>query len=113
MEAGRQNRMRAGVQMPAKVEILDMIEEGNRVAVRWQVTATARNGNPYEGRVLQSIALRTGASPRIGALLHRHFGRGAIRRTQCLVLTNARRRAYFSAAAGRSTGGGISSFMRG
>ena len=49
MEAGRQNRMRAGVQMPAKVEILDMIEEGNRVAVRWQVTATARNGNPYEG----------------------------------------------------------------
>ena len=49
MEAGRQNRMRAGVQMPAKVEILDMIEEGNRVAVRWQVTATAGNGNPYEG----------------------------------------------------------------
>ena len=49
MEAGHQNRMQAGVQMPAKVEILDMIEEGNRVAVRWQVTATARNGNPYEG----------------------------------------------------------------
>ena len=49
MEAGRQNRMRAGVQTPAKVEILDMIEQGDRVAVRWQVTATARNGNPYEG----------------------------------------------------------------
>ena len=35
--------------MPANVEILDVIEEGNRVAVRWEVTATARNGNPYEG----------------------------------------------------------------
>ena len=48
MEAGRQNRMRAGVQTPVKVEILDMIQEGDRVAVRWQVTATADN-NPYEG----------------------------------------------------------------
>jgi len=46
-EAGRQ--MRAGLKTPLKVEILDMIEEGNRVAVRWQVTATARDGNPYEG----------------------------------------------------------------
>ena len=49
MEAGRQNRMPAGVQTPAKVEILDMIQESDRVAVRWQVTATAHNGNPYEG----------------------------------------------------------------
>jgi ketosteroid isomerase-like protein len=49
MEAGRQNRMRAGVQTPVKVEILDMIEEGDRVAVRWQVTATAPNRNPYQG----------------------------------------------------------------
>src|SRR6202007_1527562 len=49
MQAGRQNRMRAGVQTPAKVEILDMIEQGDRVAVRWQVTATADNRNPYEG----------------------------------------------------------------
>jgi hypothetical protein len=57
MEAGRQNRMRAGVQSPAKVEILDMIQEGDRVAVRWQVTATAHDGDPYEGS-LQSIALR-------------------------------------------------------
>ena len=47
MEAGRQNRMRAGIRTPAKVEILDMIEEGDRVAVRWQVTP--RNDNPYEG----------------------------------------------------------------
>jgi ketosteroid isomerase-like protein len=49
MEAGRQNRVRAGVQTPAKVEILDMIEEDDRVAVRWQVTATTYNGSPYEG----------------------------------------------------------------
>ena len=74
MEAGRQNRMRAGVQTPAKIEILDMIEEGDRVAVRWQVTATAHNGNPYEGSCVASIALRTDASPRIGASLPRHFG---------------------------------------
>ena len=74
MEAGRQNRMRAGVQTPAKVEILDMIQQGDRVAVRWQVTATAHNGDPYEGRVSQSIALRTDVSPRIGASLLRHFG---------------------------------------
>jgi hypothetical protein len=47
MEAGRQNRMRAAVQTPAKVEALDMIQEGDRVAVRSQVTATAPNGNPY------------------------------------------------------------------
>jgi ketosteroid isomerase-like protein len=47
MDAGRQKRMRAGTQTPAKVEILDMIEEGDRVAVRWQVIA--ENDNPYEG----------------------------------------------------------------
>jgi len=47
MEAGRQNRIRAGVKTPAKVEILDMIEEGDRVAVRWQVSPIA--DNPYEG----------------------------------------------------------------
>jgi ketosteroid isomerase-like protein len=49
IEAGRQNRMRAGVQTPVKVEALDMIQEADRVAVRWQVTTTAPNGNPYEG----------------------------------------------------------------
>jgi ketosteroid isomerase-like protein len=61
MEAGRQNRMRAGVQMPAKVEILDMIEEGNRVAVRWQVTATAHNGNPYEGSCVAIYRFENGS----------------------------------------------------
>jgi ketosteroid isomerase-like protein len=51
-EAGRQNRVRAGVQTPAKVEILDMIEEGDRVAVRWQVSATAHDGSLYERSIL-------------------------------------------------------------
>ena len=46
METGRQNRMRAGVETSAKVEALDMIEEGDRVAVRWQVTATAHKRKP-------------------------------------------------------------------
>ena len=46
-EAGRQ--MRAELKTPTKVEILDMIEEGDRVAVRWQVSATAHDGNAYEG----------------------------------------------------------------
>ena len=80
MEAGRQNRMPAGVQTPAKVEILDMIQEGDRVAVRWQVNPIA--DNPMKGRVLQSIALRTDASPRIGASLLQHFGPENSTRTQ-------------------------------
>ena len=80
MEAGRQNRMRAGVRTPAKVEALDMIEEGDRVAVRWQVPQPPTTATLMKGRVLQSIALRTDASPRIGASLLRHFGReGAVR----------------------------------
>jgi hypothetical protein len=37
-EGGRQ--MRAGLKTPINVEILDMIEEGDRVAVRLQATAT-------------------------------------------------------------------------
>jgi len=45
-EAGRQ--MRAGLKTPINVEILDMIEEGDRVAVRWQLTATCDDGKPYE-----------------------------------------------------------------
>jgi ketosteroid isomerase-like protein len=36
-EKGRQ--IRAGLKTPLKVEILDMVEEGDRVAVRWQLTA--------------------------------------------------------------------------
>lgn len=51
-EKGRQRRAElrlAGLTTPLKLEILDMIEESDRVAVRWQVTATAHNGDPYQG----------------------------------------------------------------
>ena len=56
-EKGRQSRAelnRAGLTTPLKFEILDMIEEGDRVAVRWQVTATYDNGKPY-GQSIMSI----------------------------------------------------------
>ena len=60
---------------PIEVEILDMIEEGDRVAVRWQVTATYYDGQP-------SIVLRTAASRRSGASRSRHFGPEDAARTQ-------------------------------
>ena len=36
---------------PIKLEILNMIEEGNRVAVRWQLTATYE-GKPFEQSIM-------------------------------------------------------------
>ena len=36
---------------PIKLEILDMIEEGDRVAVRWQLIATHK-GEPFEQSIL-------------------------------------------------------------
>jgi SnoaL-like polyketide cyclase len=36
---------------PIKLEILDMIEEGDRVAVRWQLTATYE-GKPFEQSIM-------------------------------------------------------------
>ena len=36
---------------PINLEILDMIEEGERVAVRWQLTATY-DGRPFEQSIL-------------------------------------------------------------
>jgi ketosteroid isomerase-like protein len=36
---------------PIRLEILDMIEEGDRVAVRWQLTATYE-GEPFEQSVM-------------------------------------------------------------
>ena len=47
---GRQ--MRAGLQTSINVEALDMIEEGDRVAVRWQLTATYQDGRPYERSIM-------------------------------------------------------------
>jgi hypothetical protein len=46
------------------LEILDMVEEGDRVAVRWQLTATY-DGKPFE----QSIMAIYRGAPRSG-----HFG---------------------------------------
>ena len=71
-EQGRQ--MRAGAKPPIKVEVLDMIEEGDRVAVRWQLSATGYDGNPINDRSWQSIVLRTNASLRIAASRARRFG---------------------------------------
>jgi hypothetical protein len=51
-EAARQMRARfSALTPPIKLEILDLIEEGNRVAVRWQLTAIY-NGEPFEQSIL-------------------------------------------------------------
>jgi ketosteroid isomerase-like protein len=47
-EGARQMRASPKPKPPINVEILDMIEEGDRVAVRWQLTATYDDGKPYE-----------------------------------------------------------------
>ena len=57
-EAGRQ--MRAGLKTPLKVEILDMIEEGDRVAVRWQLTATYDDGKPYDRSIMAIYRFENG-----------------------------------------------------
>jgi hypothetical protein len=44
---------------PINEEILDMIEEGDRVAVRSQLTGTYDDGKPMNDRSWQSIDLRT------------------------------------------------------
>jgi predicted SnoaL-like aldol condensation-catalyzing enzyme len=71
--------MRAGVQTSAKVEILDMIEQGDRVAVRWQVTATADNRNPYEGSCVAIYRFENGRIAEDWASLRRHFGLEGLR----------------------------------
>jgi ketosteroid isomerase-like protein len=51
-EGARQMRARFRTLMPPiKLEILDMIEEGDRVAVRWQLTATYE-GKPFEQSIM-------------------------------------------------------------
>jgi len=51
-EGARQMRARFNaLTPPIKLEILDLIEEGNRVAVRWQLTAIY-NGEPFEQSIL-------------------------------------------------------------
>jgi ketosteroid isomerase-like protein len=51
-QGARQMRARFRTLMPPiKLEILDMIEEGDRVAVRWQLTATYE-GKPFEQSIM-------------------------------------------------------------
>ena len=49
--------------------------EGDRVAVRWELTATYDAGKPYERSIMAIIVLQTDASLRIGASQSRHSGR--------------------------------------
>jgi predicted SnoaL-like aldol condensation-catalyzing enzyme len=44
---------------PIKLEILDMIEEGDRVAVRWQLTAT-HDGRPVEQSIMAIYRFENG-----------------------------------------------------
>jgi predicted SnoaL-like aldol condensation-catalyzing enzyme len=44
---------------PIKAEILDMIEEGDRVAVRWQLTAT-HDGAPFEQSIVAIYRFENG-----------------------------------------------------
>jgi predicted SnoaL-like aldol condensation-catalyzing enzyme len=51
-EGARQMRARfRTLTPPIKLEILDMIEEGDRVAVRWRLTGTCE-GRPFEQSIM-------------------------------------------------------------
>jgi ketosteroid isomerase-like protein len=56
--AGR--RIRAGLKSPINLEILDMIEEGDRVAVRWQLTGIYNDGKPFERSILAIYRFKNG-----------------------------------------------------
>ena len=45
---------------PINVEILDMIEGSDRVAVRWQLTATSDEGKPYERSIMAIYRFENG-----------------------------------------------------
>ena len=56
------NQMRArfrALTPPINLEILDMIEEGDRVAVRWQLTAT-HHGKPFEQSIIAIYRFENG-----------------------------------------------------
>ena len=56
------SRMRArfrSLTPPINLEILDMIEEGDRVAVRWQLTATYE-GKPFEQSIMAIYRFENG-----------------------------------------------------
>ena len=59
-EGARQMRARfRALSPPIKLEILDMIEEGDRVAVRWQLTATYE-GRPFEQSIIAIYRFENG-----------------------------------------------------
>jgi ketosteroid isomerase-like protein len=59
-EGARQMRARfRTLAPPIKLEILDMIEEGDRVAVRWQLTATYE-GRPFEQSIMAIYRFENG-----------------------------------------------------
>jgi ketosteroid isomerase-like protein len=59
-EGARQMRARfRTLTPPIKLEILDMIEEGDRVAVRWQLTATYE-GRPFEQSIMAIYRFENG-----------------------------------------------------
>jgi ketosteroid isomerase-like protein len=51
-EGARQMRASPKPKPPINVEILDMIEEGDRVAMRLQLTGTYHDGEPYERSIV-------------------------------------------------------------
>ena len=64
-EGARQMRERgrlraARFKTPTNVEALDMIEEGDRVAVRWQLTATYDDGKPFERSIMSIYRFENG-----------------------------------------------------
>lgn len=78
-EAGRQ--MRAGLKTPINVEILDMVEEGDPVAVRWQLTATYDDGRLYERSIMAIYRFENG---RIAEECRsRHSGLEALAASSC------------------------------
>src|SRR6266571_8640748 len=59
-EGARQMRARfRALTLPINLEILDMIEEDDRVAVRWQLTATY-DGRPFEQSILAIYGFEKG-----------------------------------------------------
>ena len=73
---------------PINLEILDMIEEGDRVAVRWQLTAT-HHGKPFEQSIIAIYRFENGPSLRIGVSRSARFGRKRRAGLKRLVLSTS------------------------
>ena len=70
---------------PIDVEILDMIEEGDRVAVRLQVTATHHDGRPSERSIIAIYRFENGRIAQDWALRCQHFGPEGAAQTQMFL----------------------------